>query len=162
MARLLKCYGSCNEKHEKQFLINHNGRNYCKKCYEEVVKSQEDMKTLYSLIKRHYNVTFPTSMHLSQIKRAKDNGYSYEDLIKAMNYCVDKLNMKFNPKMGFGWVTNKIEEAKEYYKQEYERQNQVNNIFDSSLFKVESVKIKKIDKTNTYRESKKIKWEDIL
>ena len=160
--REYKCYGTCGEKYEKQLLTNHNGKNYCSKCLEEMFVNKENMQTLYNLIKRHYNVTFPTSMHLSQIKNCKNQGYNYEDMIIAFNYCIDVLHTKLNPKMGFGWISSKIEEAKEHNREENERKSQVSDVYDDQLFKVESVKVAKIDITNTYKEEKKIKWEDIL
>ena len=42
MSRLLKCYGYCNEKYEKENLINHNGKNYCKPCLDKFLKEQRD------------------------------------------------------------------------------------------------------------------------
>lgn len=162
MSRQYKCYGSCNQKYEKEKLVNHNNKNYCNECYKETLKNQNDMKTLYNLIKTHYQITFPTSMHLAQIKQAKSKGYSYEDMVITMNYCINNLNMKFNPKMGFGWVTNKIEEAKAYFIEENERKSQVTDVYDENLFKVDKVKVTSIKIENTYKESKKVKWEDIL
>lgn len=160
--RKLKCYGYCGQKYEKSELLVYSNKNYCKSCYEKTIKENDDRVTLYNLIKSSYNVIFPTSMHLAQIKRCKDNGYSYEDMILGLRYCLDVLRLKFNPKMGFGYVVNNIEAAKVYFEEMSKRQISNDNIFEESILSQKVVKVAKIDMTNTFKESKKIKLEDII
>lgn len=160
--RKLKCYGYCGEKYEKSELLVYSNKNYCKSCYEKVIKENDDRVTLYNLIKSNYNVVFPTSMHLAQIKRCKDMGYTYYDMILGLRYCIDVLKLKFNPKMGFGYVTNNIEHAKLHYKEMSKRQISNDNIFEEDILTQKVVKVAKIDMTNTFKESKKIKLEDII
>ena len=165
--RKYKCYGTCGEKYTKDNLIIHSNKNYCKQCYEKVTKDNDDRVILYNLIKKHYNVTFPTSMHLAQIKKVKENGYTYEDMILGLRYCIDVLRLKLNGKMGFGYVSNNIEAAKQYYKEQEQKAAIVENIFADNIFTdtfttSTVVKVAKLDNTNTLRQSKMINLEDIL
>lgn len=160
--RQLKCYGSCGKKYPIEELKKYSNKNYCEKCYDEVVKINDDRVALYNMIKTHYNVTFPTSLHLGQIKRLKDKGYSYEDMTKGLTYCVNKLNMKFESQMGFGWVSNNIEEALKYYKEIEVKNNNIFETINEKTFESQKVVIRKPNETNSFKESKIIKLEDIL
>lgn len=159
--RKCKCYGNCGEKYLKKDLTQYSNKNYCHSCYEKVVKENEDRVTLYNMIKDNYKVTFPTLMHLAQIKRCKEEGYSYEDMIKAMNYCISILKLSFGPNMGFGWISNHMEEAKEFYRKEAERTKSMFENYNNTT-EDKKVLINKIDNTNTFKESKMIRLEDIL
>lgn len=160
--RKYKCYGTCNEKFEKEHLFVYSNKNYCKNCYDKVVKNNEDRVALYCLIKNSYGVTFPTSMHLAQIKRLKDQGYTYEDMILGMTYCINVLKMKFNPKMGFGYIANNIEQAKMHYEDVKRKSDNIFETFDNKNFESKKVVVAKIDNSNALRESKIINLEDIL
>ena len=62
MSRKYKCYGTCGEKYENDLMVIHSNKRYCKSCYEQKIRDEEDRKTLYNLIRKSYNVTFPTSI----------------------------------------------------------------------------------------------------
>lgn len=158
--RLLKCYGDCGNKYEKDKLKSHGGKNYCEKCYESKVSEYEERGILYGKIKDYYGVTFPTKFHLAQIKRIKDNGYSYKDMYLALEYCKKELKMNFDPTMGFGWVENKLEESILHYKNKEDNDKKFENVFGYVQPQVEKVKVK-LDDTNTFRQSKLIKLEDL-
>ena len=162
MARLYKCYGTCGNKYEKTELVVHSNKNYCKQCYEKMIREVESRQTLYNLIKTHYGVTFPTSMHLAQIKKVKELNYTYDDMILGLRYCVDVLHLKFRPNMGFGYVSNNIEAAKMHYKELEEKQQHNDNIFSDNILQHKTVKVAKIDNTNNLKKSKFINLEDIL
>lgn len=162
MSRKYKCYGTCGEKHSNEEMIIHSNKRYCKICYENKINEEEDRRNLYNLIKRSYNVTFPTSMHLAQIKKAKDNGYTYYDMILGLNYCNEVLKLQLNPRLGFGYVTNNIEAAKMHYKEIEEKNKKNNNIFLTEETIVEKVVAKKIDNTNEFMKSKMINMEDLI
>lgn len=160
--RKYKCYGTCGEKYLKEEMLVHSNKKYCKKCYEEVIKETEDRQNLYNLIKMHYGVTFPTKMHLAQIKNEKNKGYSYYDMILAINYCVNVLHMRFNPKMGFGYVSNKLEDAKIYYhKQEIQKMKAL-ELYNDKVVEEHRVIVEKLDNTNKLKAEKTIGLEDIL
>ena len=161
MARKYKCYGTCGEKYDKEDLILHSNKNYCKACYEKTIKDSDDRIILYNLIKTHYGVAFPTSMHLAQIKKVKEN-YTYEDMILGLRYCVEVLKLKLKPNMGFGYVSNNIENAKLHYKEMSRKQTQNDNIFSDNMLIEEKVKISKLDNTNMFRKSKIINLEDLI
>lgn len=161
--RKLKCYGKCNEKYEKDYLTKFGGKNYCKECYKIVCKDNDDRVTLYNMIKTYYRVTFPTGLHLRQIKNQIDNGYSYEDIIKAFNYTLKvKRITNFSPNMGLGWVTNNMEAGIKFYKDEQKRNINIFQTYDEKSKEVAEIKVAKLDNTNKYKESKIIKLEDIL
>lgn len=161
--RKLKCYGKCNEKYEKDKLKVFRGKNYCEKCYEKVVKDNDDRVVLYNMIKTYYGVTFPTGMHLRQIKNQLNLGYTYGDLIKAFNYTLKIKKMtQFNQTMGLGWITNNIEAALKFYKDEEKRAVNIFETYDENSNVETKVKVAKLDNTNKYKESKIISLEDIL
>lgn len=159
--RLYKCYGKCSEKYEKDKLILHNGKNYCHSCYHQMISENDSRVALYNLIKVHYGVKFPTSMHLAQIKKMKES-YTYDDMIIGLNYCVNVLKFRFNPNHGLGYVTNNIEAALYNHKEQKERDKKNNNMFLNSTITHEKVQVASIDETNQLKKSKLINLEDIL
>lgn len=160
--RKYKCYGTCNEKYENDVMIIHSNKRYCSTCYENKIQEEEDRRTLYNLIKTSYKVTFPTSMHLAQIKKAKDNGYTYNDMIQGLNYCNEVLRLQLNPKLGFGYVTNNIEAAKMHYEEMRNKNKNIENIFFTEPASVQKVVAKKINDTNEFIKSKMINMEDLI
>ena len=162
MSRKYKCYGTCGEKYENDSMVMHSNKRYCKPCYEQKIRDEEDRKTLYNLIRKSYNVTFPTSMHLAQIKKAKENGYTYDDMIQGLNYCNEVLRLQLNPRLGFGYVTNNIEAAKMHYKELRNKNQNIDNIFLTEEKIVEKVVTRKIDNTNEFMKSKMINMEDLI
>ena len=101
-------------------------------------------------------------MHLAQIKKAKENGYTYDDMIQGLNYCNEVLRLQLNPRLGFGYVTNNIEAAKMHYKELRNKNQNIDNIFLTEEKIVEKVVARKIDNTNEFMKSKMINMEDLI
>ena len=160
--RKYKCYGTCGEKYKETEMVVHSNKRYCKSCYEKKIAEIDARTTLYNLIKKHYKVAFPTSMHLAQIKKVKELGYSYDDMILGLRYCVDVLHLQLNPKLGFGYVGNNIEAAKMYFEEQKRKQQHNSNIFSENIMQKKTVKVAKIDNTNKLKQSRMINLDDIL
>lgn len=89
MARLLKCYGTCNEKYEKEVLVKVGTHNYCPSCAEIIEKERQDREILYKTIQTIYKVPYPTGQMLRQMKQfADDRGYTYEGMTKTLCFFV--------------------------------------------------------------------------
>ena len=158
--RLLKCYGYCNEKYEKEDLIKHsNGKNYCKPCLDKFIKEQEDREELYKTIRELYKVSYPTGMMLKQIKEYKEiNKYSYKGMTLTLRYCVDELKLTFNPGMGVGIIPHQYEKAKIDF---FKKKQQQDNFCDIDTTPV-IIKIAKIDNENKLKKEKMIDLEELL
>lgn len=157
--RKYKCYGSCGEKYDKTMLAIHAGKNYCQSCYLELIEEKSNMEVLYNLIRRIYSVTFPTAMHLGQIKRLKGQGYKYRDLVLAANYYIKNGGKRLNANMGFGYISNCIEVALH----EVKKTNDINekNMFEKVDDNITIISTK-VEIENKYKKSKIINLEDIL
>lgn len=158
-SRLLKCYGTCNEKYEIDFLIKHKGKNYCKSCLEKMMKERADREELYQTIKDLYNVTYPTGMMLKQIKQYKEiNNYSYKSMTLTLQYCSKQPGMKFVSTMGVGIIPHQYERAKADY---IERMNRENSYFNVEVKPI-TIKIAKIDNVNRLKSERLINLEELL
>lgn len=158
-ARLYVCYGMCGEKHEKEALVNHNGKNYCQRCLEKKLREQQERQELYNYIKEIYNIDFPTGYMLKSIKQYKEQqGYKLKGMLLTLKYCKEVKRMTFNPKMGLGIISYEYENAKRYW---IEHNQKLKNHKDVEIV-AEEIIITKLDSRNYYRESKLISWEDVL
>lgn len=159
MARKYICYGTCNEKYLKEELINHSGKNYCKKCYDTKLQEQKDRQDLYSYIKEIYNISFPTGYMLKSIKQyQEDYGYKLKGILLTLQYCKEIKKMTFNAAMGLGIVPYEYENAKAYW---IERNRKMKNHKDCEVSE-EVVVITTFKEDNAYKQNKLISWEDIL
>lgn len=164
--RLLKCYGyKCLEngtKWKKGELINKKGKNYCKSCYNEIIKDEEGRKILYSVIAQVFGIPFPNGMMLRQIKEFRRiRTYEYEDIAKAILYAKHILKKDMQVKYGLGLIPHIIEDAKIYYQNQIDR---VENMKGKKIF-TENKVIKKqfsVYNKNEKRNEKIINMEDIL
>lgn len=160
LAKLLKCYGYCNEKYEKDELIKHtNGKNYCRSCLDKMLKDQTDREELYSTIKELYDVSYPTGFMLRQIKEYKEiKGYTYKSMTLTLRYCVDELGLSFDANMGVGIIPHQYEKAKLDY---LKKQKQKDNFIEIDTTPI-VVKISKIDNENRLKNEKLIDLEDLI
>ena len=157
--RLLKCYGYCNEKYEKENLINHNGKNYCRSCLDKFLKEQQDREELYNTIKDLYDVSYPTGMMLKQIKEYKEvNGYSYKGMTLTLKYCLDELKLTFHSNMGVGIIPHQYEKAKLDYINKLKQQENFIEIDTTPVV----IQISKIDNENRLKKEKLIDLEGLL
>lgn len=107
---MLKCYGKdCLEKnlrYSNEQLTKFKGKNYCQKCYPKVKKEFEDRQVLTRQIKKYYRIKYPTPMMWKQIKRFIEEGLTYEEISKCIEYQYghkgyDGLQIKY----GLGFVS---------------------------------------------------------
>lgn len=161
--RLYKCYGKCDKKYTIDEMIVHKGKRYCKSCYEDREKEQNERNELYSLIKELYKVTYPNGMMLKQIKNYKEQfNYTYEGMIKTLRY-LSKQGVEFKASYGLGLITYKYDEAQEYYK----RQEKLlaEQIFKSKVNnkpEVIVVKTNRPNNINRIKQERMINLEDLI
>lgn len=162
MARLLKCYGTCEKKHLKQELTKHKGKNYCQVCLKEKRRNDEDYQFLLMKIKTSYNIPYPNGMMLKQIKTFKeDRGYSYHNQGLAIDYIRNVLRKKMETKYGLGLVPYIFDDAVRYYKENEEKARRLKDV--SFINNKQRAKISgKTLKENDYGEKKIINMEELF
>lgn len=162
MARLLKCYGTCEKKHPKEVLTKYKGKNYCQTCLKEKRHNDEDYQFLLMKISTSYNIPYPTGMMLRQIKNFKnDRGYSYRNQALAVEYIKTVLRKKMETKYGLGLVPYVIDDAVRYYKENEERARKlkdVNSINNKQRAKISSKTLKE----NEHGKKRMINMEELL
>ena len=162
MARLLKCYGTCEKKYPKEELTKYKGKNYCQTCLKEKRHNDEDYQSLLLQIRKSYNIPYPTGMMLRQIKAFKnDRGYSYRNQVLAIEYIDNVLRKSMHTKYGLGLVPYVIDEAVAYYKDNEEKARKlkdVNSINNKQYAKISSKTLKE----NEHGKKRLINMEELL
>lgn len=164
MTRLLKCYGDyCekhNRKHKKENLIKYKSKNYCKECYEKLVKEDEERDKLLNYIKNEYGISFVTPLMQKHIREMRSNGMSYKRIYALIYYClhIKKNFRKPDMKYGLFTYTNHYEEMIRYYSERKKRrQNNAGKVNETRTLKIDSMEFY----SNEYKDSKTIDMEDI-
>lgn len=158
MARLCKCY-LCENKFPKADLESISSKNYCFKCASIIKQEKKDREELINVIKRLYNISYPTGLMLKQIKTFKEErGYKLKGITLTLLYCMEQLNVTFHERYGLGIVPLHYESAKKYW---IDKNRRAKNHIDF-VVKEETIIIPKIVITNNYKKDKLIKLEDIL
>lgn len=160
MARLLKCYGYCNEKYDKDNLVKIGAHNFCKKCAEKKQKEQQDRNTLYTTIKTVFKVDFPTGIMLKQIKQFTDErNYSLEGITKTICYFVKVQRQTPTLRGNLSFVPFHYDNAIKYYNDLEEKRKNAKDVSNN----VRVLKIKpKNHSYNELREKKIINMEGLL
>lgn len=115
MARLLKCYGTCGEKYQKEDMVQIKNVNYCRPCHIKKLKDADIRKKLYLFIQTEYKLTFPTGLMLRQIKEFHDTrGYELEDILETLRFLKYNKKETFIIKYGIARVPYFIDEAIAY------------------------------------------------
>ena len=158
--RLVKCYGSCNEKHEKSNMVQISNRNYCKPCYEATIKERQDYNDLLNTLKQMYNINYPTGLQLRQIKEFKTvNMYTYKNIRLTVDYIVRVKRMSMELKFGIALVPHFYEEMLQYYREMLQRKEKMKDV---ELAERKVITIKPFKYENKYLKSKLIDMEDYL
>jgi hypothetical protein len=162
--RLLKCYGEYCQKHDikhpKSELIKHSGKNYCKTCYDKLIKDKEDRGKLYSYVAEIYDISYPTPLMMKHIKEMKETyGWSYKRIYALINYVVTYKKI-LDPKYGLRYYANDYQEMVNYYAEKKKRKE--NNkgkknksktiVVNSENFKVNKYKNEKLYDMNEENE----------
>jgi hypothetical protein len=158
--RLVKCYGFCNEKHEKSEMLQISNKNYCKNCYNTVLKEKQDYEDLKNLLKQMYNINYPTGLQLRQIKDFKTNNlYTYKNIRLTIDYIVRVKKMQMDLKYGIALVPHFYEEMLQYYREMLERKEKMKDV---EITERKLITIKPFKHENKYKQSKLISMEEYL
>lgn len=159
MARLVKCYGYCNEKHLKTEMIKFKGANHCPPCYERKVKDTEDRERLYNMLKETFNLSFPTGLMLRQIKQFREErDYSYKNIAFTVDYMTRHKKIKLQMQYGIALVPHYYDEMIAYYKDLKRRRD--NMVIEKQSIK--RIRIKPEPLVNEYREKKFINMNSLI
>lgn len=160
--RLLKCYGTCNDKYAKTELINYKSKNYCKSCYDKKFKDDSEREMMVNVICTYFNIPYPTGHMLKQMKTFREErNYSYKDQANAICYSKDILKKQMKPSYGLGLIPYVIDSARDYYTKQEKR---LNDMEHKEVFQ-DIKKVKKLEKVidkDLPRKRKLLNMEDIL
>ena len=159
MARLVKCYGTCGEKHSSDEMIKLSGKNYCPKCYDIERTNRENREAVYRVIAHAYDLQMPTTLMKKHVKDMHENyGWSYKRILALADYVFNKkkINM-LDMKYGVKHLENYHQEMNEYYIKR-KRQKDLNK---GKKNPKETKVIKGNFNDNTYKKSKIINLEEL-
>lgn len=160
MARFLKCYGTCNQKHPKDELKVFSGKNYCTSCYEKKKQEDQERIKLNQTISKWFDIPFPNGHMLKQIKnfRSEPYNYSYKNIRLTIDYCFSNKILKPEMKFGISFVPYYHDEMINYYK-ELNRKRAQTVIQEEKIIRL---KLKPFKSENEYRDKKFINMEELL
>ena len=159
MARLVKCYGTCGEKHSSDEMIKLSGKNYCPKCYDIERTNRDNRDAVYRVIAHAYDLQMPTTLMKKHVKDMHENyGWSYKRILALADYVFNKkkINM-LDMKYGVKHLENYHQEMNEYYIKR-KRQKDLNK---GKKNPKETKVIKGNFNNNTYKKSKIINLEEL-
>lgn len=159
MARLVKCYGTCGEKHSSDEMIKLSGKNFCPECYIKEKTNRENREAVYRVIAHAYDLQMPTTLMKKHVKDMHENyGWSYKRILALADYVFNKkkINM-LDMKYGVKHLENYHQEMNEYYIKR-KRQKDLNK---GKKNPKETKVIKGNFNNNTYKKSKIINLEEL-
>lgn len=159
MARLVKCYGTCGEKHSSDEMIKLSGKNYCPKCYDIERTNRDNRDAVYRVIAHAYDLQMPTTLMKKHVKDMHENyGWSYKRILALADYVFNKKKIKMlDMKYGVKHLENYHQEMNEYYIKR-KRQKDLNK---GKKNPKETKVIKGNFNDNTYKKSKIINLEEL-
>ena len=159
MARLVKCYGTCGEKHSSDEMIKLSGKNYCPKCYDIERTNRDNRDAVYRVIAHAYDLQMPTTLMKKHVKDMHENyGWSYKRILVLADYVFNKKKIKMlDMKYGVKHLENYHQEMNEYYIKR-KRQKDLNK---GKKNPKETKVIKGNFNNNTYKKSKIINLEEL-
>lgn len=159
MARLVKCYGTCGEKHSSDEMIKLSGKNYCPKCYDIERTNRDNRDAVYRVIAHAYDLQMPTTLMKKHVKDMHENyGWSYKRILALADYVFNKKKIKMlDMKYGVKHLENYHQEMNEYYIKR-KRQKDLNK---GKKNPKETKVIKGNFNNNTYKKSKIINLEEL-
>lgn len=159
MARLVKCYGTCGEKHSSDEMEKLSGKNFCPECYIKEKTNRENREAVYRVIAHAYDLQMPTTLMKKHVKDMHENyGWSYKRILALADYVFNKkkINM-LDMKYGVKHLENYHQEMNEYYIKR-KRQKDLNK---GKKNPKETKVIKGNFNNNTYKKSKIINLEEL-
>lgn len=159
MARLVKCYGTCGEKHSSDEMIKLSGKNFCPECYIKEKTNRENREAVYRVIAHAYDLQMPTTLMKKHVKDMHENyGWSYKRILALADYVFNKKKIKMlDMKYGVKHLENYHQEMNEYYIKR-KRQKDLNK---GKKNPKETKVIKGNFNNNTYKKSKIINLEEL-
>ena len=159
MARLVKCYGTCGEKHSSDEMEKLSGKNYCPKCYDIERTNRDNRDAVYRVIAHAYDLQMPTTLMKKHVKDMHENyGWSYKRILVLADYVFNKKKIKMlDMKYGVKHLENYHQEMNEYYIKR-KRQKDLNK---GKKNPKETKVIKGNFNDNTYKKSKIINLEEL-
>jgi len=146
MARLAKCK-RCGVELQPEERFVKSSKNYCKSCYDIVCQEAESYKQLIEIICQYYGIDAPTGLILKQVKEYKnDFKYTYSAMTYTLWYCKEVLGKQCLTQYGIALVKYHYEDAKDYYTQQEQRRQTVEELKDVEI------KTKKIRRSNKAKE----------
>jgi hypothetical protein len=160
MARLLKCYGTCNKKYPKEEMQVFSGKNHCPSCYEDKKREDQERIKLNQTISKWFNISFPNGHMLKQIKnfRSEPYNYSYKNIRFTIDYCFSNKKVKPEIKFGIAFVPHYHDEMIDYYK-EFNRKRAQTVVQEEKIIRL---KLKPFKLENKYKDKKFINMEELL
>lgn len=159
MARLVKCYGTCGEKHSSDEMRKLSGKNFCPRCYDIERTNRDNRDAVYRVIAHAYDLQMPTTLMKKHVKDMHENyGWSYKRILALADYVFNKkkINM-LDMKYGVKHLENYHQEMNEYYIKR-KRQKDLNK---GKKNPKETKVIKGSFNNNTYKKSKIINLEEL-
>ena len=159
MARLVKCYGTCGEKHSSDEMEKLSGKNFCPECYIKEKTNRENREAVYRVIAHAYDLQMPTTLMKKHVKDMHENyGWSYKRIMVLADYVFNKKKIKMlDMKYGVKHLENYHQEMNEYYIKR-KRQKDLNKGKENPK---ETKVIKGNFNNNTYKKSKIINLEEL-
>ena len=159
MARLVKCYGTCGEKHSSDEMIKLSGKNFCPECYIKEKTNRDNRDAVYRVIAHAYDLQMPTTLMKKHVKDMHENyGWSYKRILALADYVFNKKKIKMlDMKYGVKHLENYHQEMNEYYIKR-KRQKDLNK---GKKNPKETKVIKGNFNNNTYKKSKIINLEEL-
>ena len=159
MARLVKCYGTCGEKHSSDEMEKLSGKNFCPECYIKEKTNRENRDAVYRVIAHAYDLQMPTTLMKKHVKDMHENyGWSYKRILALADYVFNKKKIKMlDMKYGVKHLENYHQEMNEYYIKR-KRQKDLNK---GKKNPKETKVIKGNFNNNTYKKSKIINLEEL-
>ena len=159
MARLVKCYGTCGEKHSSDEMEKLSGKNFCPECYIKEKTNRENREAVYRVIAHAYDLQMPTTLMKKHVKDMHENyGWSYKRILALADYVFNKKKIKMlDMKYGVKHLENYHQEMNEYYIKR-KRQKDLNKGKENPK---ETKVIKGNFNNNTYKKSKIINLEEL-
>lgn len=148
MPRTAKCK-RCGKDLYPEERFKHNSKNYCKDCYEIIVREAEDYKNLIEYICEIFEIDKPTGFILKQIKNYKEEfGYGYAGIQYTLWYCKEIEEFNFVPKYGIYMVKQHFEDAKEYYNHQEKLLEKMKSLSKNDVHKINKIEEKSINSSS--------------
>lgn len=140
MARKTVC-PICKQSFDRDLeeFVFYKKRYYHKACFDTIDKDVRDREELEEYIRQVYNIEKMTPLINKQIKEFHEQGMSYSGIYKTLYYFYTIKNQKLGKAKGIGIVEYTYEEARNYFKEMFDIEQNNANIDKPVLEKVKII-----------------------